>query len=375
MRTRKQFHNHLQYLTAIFALGSSFMTGGCTTEGKGSTVPAAGGQGAALPGEHGLDGEPGRDGKSGPAGKDGEPGKDGTIERTAGPNLLELTGEKFFPEGTTIDTKGALYVGSIPTGEILRADLSTGILASFSTVARSAIGMLALEDVLLVCDVGLTTEWAEPSAVLVLDLMNGAELARHVLPEGALFCNDLAIDESGNVYATESFGNAIYKIAADDLRSSTPASLFSDSALFSVDMVPGNFGLNGIDSDGQSLYVANFFTGSLFEIIVNEDGNAGEVAVVQLTDAQGISRKLDGPDGLKVLESGLLMIAEQGRNWLSRVELESGEILPAAGGFDVPSTFALDETGDAWVVNSQLDDFMGGTAPILPFTVKWTPLD
>jgi DNA-binding beta-propeller fold protein YncE len=205
--------------------------------------------------------------------------------------------------------------------------------------------------------------------------MNGAELARHVLPEGALFCNDLAIDESGNVYATESFGNAIYKIAADDLRSSTPASLFSDSALFSVDMVPGNFGLNGIDSDGQSLYVANFFTGSLFEVMVNEDGNAGEVAVVQLTDAQGISRKLDGPDGLKVLESGLLMIAEQGRNWLSRVELESGEILPAAGGFDVPSTFALDETGDAWVVNSQLDDFMGGTAPILPFTVKWTPLD
>jgi hypothetical protein len=249
---------------------------------------------------------------------------------------------------------------------------------------EGAVGMNIHDGALWVCHSSPTTP--DVAEVVGFDLECGDEIARHPFPseddeltQGSGFCNDITFDASGNLYATDSFGDSatnptamrqsrIIRVPADDLATDGSAEVWLEHALFAVPDTA--FGLNGIDADGdERLFVVRASGGEIFEIPIESDGSAG--APVALTT----SLDLEGGDGLKLVEDAILLVQQ---STLTRVELPGGAVTtlsPPELATEFLTTFAL--FGDAaWVVEGQLDRLLGfeDLPPALPFRVVRVPL-
>ncbi|MCA9712783.1 MAG: hypothetical protein KDK70_43540, partial [Myxococcales bacterium] len=203
---------------------------------------------------------------------------------------------------------------------------------------------------LLVCNSDFT--FATPPSIDVLDLADGSLLGRHAF-DAPGFCNDLTLDADGNVYATDSSGARVLRVAAADLPSMSPAQTWATDPDFVVGM--GEFGLNGITFDGEaSIYVVNFAQGELHRIAIADDGSAGAITAIMVGDTG-----LASPDGLEWSDGDMLVI-EGGLSAVSRIELagDSATVTVLADGYDVPTTLAL-VGSDAWVAEGQLDHLLG----------------
>ncbi|HEU5057414.1 MAG TPA: hypothetical protein VFU21_12845, partial [Kofleriaceae bacterium] len=100
---------------------------------------------AACEGERGEMGEPGAPGEMGEPGEPGECGAAGE---------LHVPGPSAFPEGIAAAPDGALYVGSLTSGEVVAFDPCDAAPRRFADVGdASAVGMLAdaESDALWVC--------------------------------------------------------------------------------------------------------------------------------------------------------------------------------------------------------------------------------
>jgi hypothetical protein len=247
------------------------------------------------------------------------------------------------------------------------------------------VGMIVHEGALWVCHSSPAA--TDPLAEIVaFDLESGDELVRHPFPtddgdleQGSGFCNDLAFDATGNLYATDSFGDSatnpsgtresrIIRVPADDLMTEGSAEVWLEHASFAVsDMA---FGLNGIDADGDDrIVVVRSSGGEISEIPIESDGSAGDP--VPLTT----SMDLEGGDGLK-LEDGAILLVQQ--STLTRVALPGGAVTllsPTELSTEFLTTFAV-FGGAAWVVEGQLDHLLGfdPSPPELPFRVVRVPL-
>jgi hypothetical protein len=199
--------------------------------------------------------------------------------------------------------------------------------------------------------------------------------------DGSVLCNDIAVDSAGNLYATDSFGGQIQQILAG-AADTTPATVWkADPALVGSESNP--FGANGIavlgDSGNEFVFVVNFALGTLHRIaIAADDGSAGDLVPVALTNSAGDTVTLAGPDGMKVIDDETLLVVENGANKLSKITLSdalgdspTGKITVLSSRLDVPTTVAID--GDsALVVEGQLDHLLNpalGSAA-LPFCVS-----
>lgn len=281
---------------------------------------------------------------------------------------FELPGDDFFPEGTAYDAEGAVYVASIATGSVVRTfpcESDVEELVAAGGPLRNPVGMIADEanGWLIVCDSDFS--FTTPPSVDVLELDTGALVATHEF-DSVGFCNDLALDGDGNVYATDSVGARVVRVAAADLAADTGAETWATDPDFVVG--DGEFGLNGIAYDGDgSLYVVNFQLGDMHRIAIEGSGDVGEITPITLDGGP-----LQNPDGMKWMGDDTLMVIEGGLAAISRVTLAgdtaSSEVL--ADGFDIPTTFALVD-GSAWVAEGQLDHFTGvdENPPEPPFVV------
>ena len=131
----------------------------------------------------------------------------GSFEQT-----VEITGLRM-PESVIYDQKrGELYVSNLngsfdaregsgflsrvaPTGEINELRWVTGL--------NAPKGMGIAGDTLYVTDIDHIVE---------INIDTGTIVGRYPVPN-ALFLNDIGIDETGNVYASDMFGNSIYRLA------------------------------------------------------------------------------------------------------------------------------------------------------------------
>lgn len=350
--------------------------GAAGQDGADGTPGADGEDGAnGLPG---ADGEDGADGAPGADGEDGAAGENGVDGKPAAPATISLPGRSIYPEGIAMDALGTLYISSFVGGTVFKVEpdahdpeiLSEGVLTNAAGIIVDDTG-----STLWACDSFLTVGFTSAAAIVGIDLQGGAEIARHELPAGPDVCNDLVQDKDGNIYATSSFSNRIFRVAATDRMSTSAAETWDDTADYATGFVEG-FGLNGIAYDGDgALFVVSHATNRLFRTNIDPtDGSADHQGEITLKDPMGAPTTLDLADGVEFLDSDTLMVAQQGPNSLSLIDLASSTLTPLAGGLDNPSTFALDADGDAWVVNSQLNDFAGGTAPTLPFQVVEVPL-
>ncbi|RKH12569.1 hypothetical protein D7V97_07990 [Corallococcus sp. CA053C] len=278
---------------------------------------------------------------------------------------VQLPGEDFFPEGIASSSDGTLYIGSVGTGAIARA--RPGELGAHVFVpGRAAFGVygLAVDEAhgtLWACTYDDTLPPATPSHLAAYALATGELKTSHPLPDASGFCNDIALDAAGNVYATDSFANTVVRLAVGGNEVTTWA---ADAAFAPV--VEGDLTLNGIAYDGAgTLYVVKSDTGTLFSIAIQADGSAGAPVTIPVVPA------LEAPDGVEWLDAQRLLVVENTPGRVSVVTHSGGsgtkEVL--ANGLVEPTTAALTDDG-AWVLEAQLGYFFGTPGvPSLPFRV------
>lgn len=160
------------------------------------------------------------------------------------------------------------------------------------------------------------------------------------------FANDLAMDDKGNIYITDSFSPNIYKVDA-----SGKASIFISSPLF----MSANIGLNGIlvHPSGYLLTV-NSGAGSLFKVPLSDPSNITKVKIDQF---------FPGGDGLVLINSSTIaMVQNQSVNKVHKIVSGDGwqtakvtMATPSSALFAQPST-AVVVGNTVWVLNSRLNE-------------------
>lgn len=287
----------------------------------------------------------------------------------AGLDHVVLPGDRPYPESVTSTAAGTLYTGSFAAGGIFRVPPNTAEAevwikpGAFGT--RSILGVLADEKsgTLWACSNDLSALGvAGPSEVKGswlkgFDLQTGAGKISARFPGKKNFCNDIAVDQAGGVYVTNSFKPQILKLNP----ATQTLDVWLDNAQFSAPA--GAFGLDGIAfaADGD-LYVDTFSSAKMFRIDV-KDGKPGAVTPIEL------SQPVQLTDALRPLGGDAFLLIE-GVGRLDRVTIDGNEatVETLKDGLNGPT--GVTAVGDtAWVSEGQLKHLFSriDPNPVLPF--------
>ena len=282
--------------------------------------------------------------------------------------VLVIEDERFFPEGITVDAEGAFYIGSMELGSIMRIPPGGREAEAFidagSNGLVTVLGLFADDErnLLWVCN----SDWeasnlagTAPVAILSFDLQTGEPVGSYEFPDGG-FCNDLTVDEAGNVYASDSWSPRILRLPADG----DTLEVWVEDEIFGTEQ----WSLNGLDVANSELYIVNQRAGRLFRVLINPDGRADSITEIET------SQELRNPDGLKIIGENLLAIAEGGSGGMALVHIDgdSAEVEVISEGLDGIATFAYWQ-GSAWVLENQGQHFWdpgnNGSEADLPFRI------
>jgi sugar lactone lactonase YvrE len=239
------------------------------------------------------------------------------------------------PEGIASGPGNILYVGSIPTGRVLRVDARTGrrrvVVPRRS--GRAAIGLKERAGLLFVAG-------GPTGRGFVYRASTGATVANVRLTAAPTFINDVTVTRSA-AWFTDSQRQQLYRLPLGaGGRPSGGAQTVPITGDLQYDDDPETFEANGIAAtgDGRSLLVVQSRTGGLF--LVDPSGASTRV---QITGGDG--RGLVNGDGL--LLAGRTLYAVQNQlNRVAVVELEAGFARGRIrrylrdSDFDVPTTVA-----------------------------------
>ena len=223
------------------------------------------------------------------------------------PDSYPLQEISLYPEGIVYnDVTEKTYVGSYFKGKILTVDLF-GTMSNFiideSLVAVVGMAVDNKNNRLLVCnsDAGISLRSdnatiGQLAEIIVYNLTTGEKLKTIDLSgliQGGHFLNDIVLDNDGNMYVTDSFSPAIYKIDGND----NPSVLVSNS-IFEVPQ--GTFGLNGIAyHEDNYLIVGKSFGGVLYKIPLSNPNEIQEIT---------LSSSVNSLDGLLLTDKNTLML-------------------------------------------------------------------
>jgi sugar lactone lactonase YvrE len=301
--------------------------------------------------------------------------KDTGSTTKAGTGVILLPGDRFFPEGVTVAQDGTFYAGSMEEGLIVR--VPPGAAQAEPFIEAGANGLVSVLG--LYADNARQTLWAcssdagngklagrAPVGVKAFDLKTGAARGSYDFPGGG-FANDLTIDTVGNLYVTDSWTPRILKLPAGG---SALAEWINDPQL-GIEQ----WSLNGIDFDVRTgvIYTVNQLAGKLFRIVIEPDGSAGAVTLIDT------SRSLRRPDGLKVIGPDTLATTEGGAGGLAliRISGDKAEVQTVSEGLDGVTTFTI-YNGSAWLIEGQSDHFWdpahAGAEATPPFRIVEIPL-
>jgi len=291
---------------------------------------------------------------------------------------IPVPGTKAFPESITSTSDGALFVGRLGDGGIVRVKPRTAESSVFvqpgASGSRSILGVFADEpsSTLWACSNDLSalggsaTGSDTGSALKGFDLKTGDGKRSVLLPGSHAFCNDITVDAKGSVYVTDSVNPVILKLSPG----ATTFEVFAEDSAFSPPQ--GGIGLDGIafGSDGN-LYVTTYTAGELLRVEV-KDGRAGRITTLSGT------HHLQFPDALRPLANNSFLLIE-GSGRLDRVVIQGDAFAVTAvhDGFAIPTSVARIGT-TAWVSEGQLSFFFDPSkrnlSPSLPFRIYAVPL-
>src|SRR5437667_4503686 len=166
---------------------------------------------------------------------------------------IPVPGTKAFPESITSTSDGALFVGRLGDGGIVRVKPRTAESTVFvqpgASGSRSILGVFADEasSTLWACSNDLSalggpaTGSDTGSALKGFDLKTGDGKRSVLLPGSHAFCNDITVDGKGSVYVTDSANPTILKLSAG----ATTFDVFAQDSAFSAPQ-SGGAALDGI---------------------------------------------------------------------------------------------------------------------------------
>jgi DNA-binding beta-propeller fold protein YncE len=227
-----------------------------------------------------------------------------SVSQGGGVSATEITLDgDFYPHGIATAGDGTLYIGSVALNTVVRVPANSTTPEPFvpaGVALAGVIGMKVDDDrgLLWLCDSD-PRDMTRPGAVVGVSLDDGSEVVRHVLaaPDAdSLFCNDLAIAYDGSVWATESIAGIIYRIDAADVMTPDSAEIWMRGGLAAPPA--GAFGPSGLLLAGNTLFVANAGSGSLFVVDTTSDDPVADARALTLREGDKTGVSLCGPDGL-----------------------------------------------------------------------------
>jgi len=265
-----------------------------------------------------------------------------------------------YPEGVTFNpTSKLFYVSSVTTAAIGSVDMKGNYKLVFQDSTMKSTYGLKIDPtgkVLWACVSDANySKYSNPSTfkkkarIIAVDLTSGKkvkDIDLASLSEGKHFINDIAFDNDGNMYATDSFSPVIFKVDKGGT-----ASVFVKNDLFKSQ----DIGLNGIafHTDGF-LIVNNNSAGALLKVGIKDPGKISRVKVKNL---------FPGADGMLFDKSGnLVLVQNKGVDKVfqlaSKDGWQSAEVIASTSAedrFQQPSTNTLADN-QVYVLNSKLNE-------------------
>lgn len=283
-----------------------------------------------------------------------------SLEALAQTPRITFTAPMLYPEGVAVHpTKDVFYLSSVKTGTISAVD-NTGVYKVLyeDKDLKSTFGMKVdpKTNQLWVCagdpnysKYSTPATFQKMARLVSIDITTGKktkDIDLGGLTPGKHFANDLAFDQKGNMYVTDSFAPIIYKVDAQG-----KASVFVQSDFFKGEDV----GLNGIVYHPQGfLLVANQREGALYKV---DEKDPKKITKVK-TDIF-----FPGIDGLLLDEqNNLVLIQNKGINKASQLTStdgwQSAKVMATTAmvdRFQHPTTGAL-QKGKIYLLNSKMNE-------------------
>jgi hypothetical protein len=219
---------------------------------------------------------------------------------------IELAPNFQYPNGIAHTSDGALYVGSVTAGQILKVT-STGKIETFYPGSDEIFAATSLR-----LDEARGILWGtspdflgtrrpsgeivrRPPRIFAIDTRTGKVLRIIAMPEGG-FSNDLALDEKGGVYLTDSNRPRIHYLppGADQFQ------VWVENNQFQAKEI----GLAGIARHSSGVLVVTLFSdGKLLKVTPQPSGSP-QVEMISLP------RQLENPDGIQFAPDGTLLVTE-----------------------------------------------------------------
>jgi hypothetical protein len=221
------------------------------------------------------------------------------------------------PEGIDFDKRTRAFFVSITGlppatsgGDIYRGTLGSDKVEPFIAggAGQNAVGVEVHRGKLYVAG-------GPSGAITVYDLKTKQAVATFQTGTGG-FLNDLVVTKRGDVYVTDSQRPTLWHVTRDQVKagSGTPQALDVSATKYTA----GQFNLNGIVAKRPDrLVVVNSFTGKLFRIDLNDDGDA----IDAIDEIEGVTLK--GGDGM-ILDRGKLVVVTGNPAQLNFVKLKDG---------------------------------------------------
>lgn len=233
--------------------------------------------------------------------------------------------------GLSVDKSGNVYVSVSPLGQIVKFAPGSGEYEVFGQIpdwdvgpdvyfgAYNGILGLAIDEI---GHVYAAVDGEQSAGIWKFDCRTG-EATRFAGTEGMLFANSVALDDDGNLYATESYSGtngdvplaAIWRITPDGV-----AEKWLENTTLGG---PNRFnlvkpqGAKGIAYHDGQLYVNNLQQTSIFTVPILADGSPGEITPYVATEnkfiGSGIALDTDGRVYITdVIQNGVLRVAPDG---------------------------------------------------------------
>jgi sugar lactone lactonase YvrE len=271
-----------------------------------------------------------------------------TAAAFAAPSITEITlpGTLVFPESITSTSDGALIVGSLGHGNVLR--IAPGKTTAEEWIKpgtgglNGVLGVFADEKgkLLWVCSNQFEGK-GEATSVMSFDLKTGAPKGTYLLPGGMPLCNDIAVGADGTAYISDTVQATILMLKPGAKTLEVAA---KDPLLAGADGLA--FG------DKTTLYVNSVSANKILRLDLGPDGKSTKMVDLKL------SRAVDRPDGMRAIGKHRLLLAENAGKMdivtFEGPEMQNAVITTVKEGLESTPAVTLTH-GRAWIVEGKLN--------------------
>jgi sugar lactone lactonase YvrE len=247
------------------------------------------------------------------------------------PDRIRVEHGEFIPEGIEYDEQGERFLLSSMAEGTVFAIVDDGTVTPFiedaDLIASIGLEIDEANNRLLVVNADLNVpqegEAKGTAGLGIYDLESGERLhyadLNGLVPEAKHFANDVAVDEDGNAYVTDSLAPVIYRVTPEG----DASILLEDDGL----LIDG-FGGNGIVVHPDGYLLVGISGVELYKVPLDDPAEWTVVETAEVIAADGMLLRADG--ALIVVSDGSILALESEDDWASADVVERSRNHPAS---------------------------------------------